>query len=438
MIRKKIFLIIVLVLLVSFFASVSSVLAASSSDEQIKISFTWWGDTKRHELYNAIVDLFEKAYPNIKVDRIFAGWADYWDKLAISIAGGNAPDVIGMHPFLVSDYVPRGALLKLKPYVDSGIIDISHIPESVYKSGFVNDQLYLIAQGVSITAYIYNTVTLDELGVSHPDMDWTWKEFADKCIEIKEAAKAKGKEMYGSYDNSMKFMPSFSNWARSLKGEDAYTSDGKLGFTEDTLTSWFSFWKDLRDKGAVPDAATTTEYYRESVPEEQNLFNVGKCGIYQEPANGLWLTQDLVTNGGDVNLVRMPHSENGGPGEIVEGSHLGITSVSKHPEEAAKFINFFINNTEAQKIFKLEQGVPCTTTAIEAILNDLTPPQKRTIDFAQYALKIAAVAAYPPKGNGEITARFEEIGYEVAYGKITPKEGAIKFMQEANDILSKQ
>lgn len=141
-------------------------------------------------LYNKIVDSFEAANPNIKVDRPFANSATYWDKLATQIAGGNAPDVVGMHQDRVSDYAPKRALLDLKPYVDSGILDISAISESVVKGGYVNGTLYMVAQGVTITGYLYNTATFDQLGVKYPNVDWIWEEFAAKAIEVKKAADA--------------------------------------------------------------------------------------------------------------------------------------------------------------------------------------------------------------------------------------------------------
>jgi len=431
--KNKVVSIIALLLLISLFVGVSSVFAASSSDK-VTISFTWWGDTRRHEIYNKIADLFEAANPNIKVDRLPGSWTQYWDKLATQIAGGNAPDVVGMHQRYVSDYAPRGALLNLKPYIDSGVIDISDLPESVYQGGFINDNLYMIAQGVTTTGFIYNTVTLDELGVPYPDSDMTWKEFAAKAIEIREAAKAKALDMWGSGDNSEQFMPLLAYYARS-NGENIYTKDGDLGFSEETLVNWFKYWKDLRVKGAIPDAATTTEY--RSVPLEQNLFNTGKSGMNLLPANQITLYQNQVTNGGAINITRIPHLEGKQPGEYIEGSYLAITSGSKHPEAAAKFISFFINNTEAQKTFMLEQGVPPTTTAIEAISDDLTVTQKRIINFVSKTLELAGGAPYPPPGSTEVISRFIDINEAVSFGQLTPEEGAAQFMQDAKDILSK-
>jgi len=84
---------------------------SGSKDEKVEIRFSWWGDTGRNEVYNEIVDRFEEEHPNITVKREFGGWGDYWDRLATQIAGGNAPEVVSMHQFYVSDYARRNALL---------------------------------------------------------------------------------------------------------------------------------------------------------------------------------------------------------------------------------------------------------------------------------------------------------------------------------------
>ncbi len=429
MMNKKLFSVITFAILISLFVGVSSVMAA----DEVNISFTWWGDTARHEVYNEIVDMFEEEYPNINVDRYPGSWNQYWTKLSTQAASGTAPDVIGMHPRYVADYAPRGALLDLAPYVESGALDLYNVPSSVKGTGLVDGTQYMIAQGVTMTGYIYNNQTLDDLGISYPALDWTYEDFAKKVTEITETAKAKGIEMWGASDDSSLFIPQFAYYARS-KGEVAYTADGKIGFSEETLAEWFQYWKDLRDTGAIPGAATIVEY--RGLPLEQNLFNTGKIAISTIPANQLWLFQEQVTNGGKLQMVRMPHLADGKPGEYLEGAQFSITSGSEHPDAAAKLISFFINDKEAQELFKLEQGVPPTTTAQEVITDSLTPADQRTVEFVSYALEMAGTAPQPPTGSAEVISVFEEVADSVAFGYMTPEEGAADFMQRAKDILS--
>lgn len=406
----------------------------ANDKEDINISMTWWGDTKRNEVYNKVIDLFEEANPNIKVERPFGTWAEYFDKLSTQIAGGNAPDVIGMHQRYVSEYALRGALYDLQPLVDSGALDVSDIPDSILKSGYVGDKLYMISQGVTGTGTAYNTSTFDQLGVSYPSMDWTWDEFSQKVNEIKAAADTKGMDLWASSDFSIDIY-NFTYWARS-HGEHLFTSEGDLGFSEETAVSWFKLWKDYRDQGFIPDAATVSEY--DSLPLEQSLFATNKIAITGMPASQIGLFQQQVTDDGVVTICRMPHVEGQPDPEYLSGGFFTVNAKSENPEAAGMLISFFINNTEGQKTFKLEQGVPATTTAIDAIKDTLSESEMKSLDFIQNQLvKYSSYEPYPPTGYNEISVNFKTIAMSVAFGEQTPEEAAAQLMKDSNEVLSR-
>lgn len=403
------------------------------SDEQIEISMTWWGDTKRNEVYNKVIDAFEAENPNIKVERPYQTWANYFDILSTQMAGGNAPDVIGMHQRYVSEYTARGALLDLQPYIDSGVLNVSDIPESVLNSGYVNGKLYMITQGMTSTATAYNTAVFDELGVSYPDMDWTVDEFTAKLKELKEAANSKGMTIWPSGDFSQD-LSIFAFWAR-MNGQHLFTEDGKIGFTEDVVASWFDLWKGLREQELIPDAATVVEYV--SLPLEQSLFATKQIAISTMPISQIGQYQALVIDDGQIEMVRFPHLKDKTNPEYISGAFFTVNAASKHPEAAAKLVDFFLNNPEAQKIFKLEQGVPAATTAKTAIESELSDAEKKTMDFVQNQLvKYATAEPYPPTGFNEISSNYVNISSAVAYGEMTPEAGAAEFIKACNDILA--
>ena len=196
------------------------------SSDDIKISMTWWGDTGRNEIYNAVIDLFEDKNPGVKVDRPFASWGEYFDRLSTQIAGGTAPDVIGMHQRYVSEYALRGAFADLQPFVDSGELDLTDFPESVIKAGYVSGTLYMVTQGVTGSGISYNSGVFDQLGVDYPDMDWTWDEYVSKLEELKRAIDASGADLWPSGDLSPDVY-NFSYWVRA-HGENLFTESGEI------------------------------------------------------------------------------------------------------------------------------------------------------------------------------------------------------------------
>ncbi|PPA70409.1 ABC transporter substrate-binding protein [Jeotgalibacillus proteolyticus] len=402
---------------------------SSGGGDEVTIRFSWWGDTKRNEIYNSIIDRFEEANPTIKVDREFGGWNDYWDRLSTQIAGGNAPDVVSMHQFYVSDYARRNALLNMQEFADAGTIDLSNFAEATVESGTVDGNLFMVAKGVTMPGIVYNAGFLEEIGVEPPDMNWTWDEFNEKMLEVNQAMP---EENFGVPDLSGgQLQPNFRYFVRQ-RGNDVFTEDGMLGFEREDLVAWWTMWEDLRQKGAVPDGATTTEY--DSAPLEQNMFTTGLTAFTQVPANQLHLYQEQFDNG-DLEIVRMPGLEDGETGEYIEGAYLSITERSEHPEEAAKFIDFFVNTEEALELFKVEQGSPGSSEMAEFVLPLLEPAQQRAVDFIQETVEYARPAPYAPLGINELEQSFADNASGIAFGQLTVEEAADNFMAAAESIL---
>ena len=402
--------------------------SSGSKKDPVELRFAWWGDTKRNEVYNAIADRFEEEHPNIKIKREAGPWADYWQKLSTQTAGGNAPDVFGMHASYVSDYANRNTLLKLDNYVKDKTIEQSDFPESVVSSGKIYDSLYMIAQGVTMTGFLYNPALFDKLGVKYPADNWTWDDFAKTALELKAKGVTGSADMGGG-----QIQPQFRYFLRQ-NGQDLFSEDGKkLAFEKETLVKWWTFWDDLRKKGGVPTAETTTEF--QNAPLEQSMFVTGKVAMQQLPANQIYLYQQQVKDG-ELKMAKMPTLAGGEKGEFIEGAYLSVSAKSKHPKEAAEFINFFVNSEKSLELFKVEQGSPGSTKMVEYVKPLLEPAQKIAVDFIQETVKDAKPAAYAPMGVAQIEQAYKDAATAVAFGKMSVEQAADKFMKDAQSILN--
>jgi len=403
-------------------------------DGQVTITMSWWGDGKRNDVYNAVIDAFEKENPNIKVERTSANFSGYFDKLATQFAGGAAPDLLGMHQRYASDYASKGSFADLQPFVDAGILDLSDIPSSIVESGKINGTLVFIPQGLSGMAVSYYTKTFDELGVEYPPLSWTWDDFEAKLVEIKKAADAKGMKDFWPCSDFSNDINNFNYWARS-KGEHAFSSDGKLGFSKDTLRSWLEFWKSLRDRGLVPDAETTVEYAGGSY--EQSLYANNNIAMSILPISQLWLYQNLVSEG-EYRLVRFPKIKGGKNPELFSGASYTINAHSLHQKEAAMLMNFFLNNPEGQRIFKQEQGLPPAKKALSIVKKGSNPAQLRSIEFVENSLvPNASPEPYPPAGFNEVNSNFTNCANAVSLGEKGIDQSVDDFFVAAQNILHK-
>ena len=77
------------------------------SDEPVTLSFTWWGNDARHAITEQLIAAFEAEHENITIEPQYTDWAGYWDKLATTVAAGDAPDIIQMDEKQLSTYAAQ-------------------------------------------------------------------------------------------------------------------------------------------------------------------------------------------------------------------------------------------------------------------------------------------------------------------------------------------
>jgi len=411
-------------------AAAATAAPVAKKEDNVSIRFAWWGDGKRHEKYNAIADMYEKQHPNVKIVREFGSFNDYWDKMATQTAGGNMPDVVGMHATYVADYARRNTLLDLGSFVQDGTINLKDFPPAVQEAGKVSGKTVMVAQGVTMTGWEYNTAMFDKLGVKYPDYNWTWDDFTAKALELQKAIKENG--VWAAGDNSGD-ITGVQVFARQ-RGKELFTTEGKLGVNKDDMVAWFSIWDQLRKAKAIPDAATTEQYATVSL--DQGLFVKNKLMLTVFPFNQIPLYQNYIKDG-EVRALRRPLDPKGKEGEFVEGAYLAVSANSKQAKTAADFINFFVNNEEAEKVFKLEQGALGSTKGNDTIKSLLSPAEQRTTDAIQTSLKTAGQLPLPPAGQGAVRTLLTETAQSIAFGKRTVDQGAQDFVDKAAAILNK-
>ena len=142
------------------------------------INFGWWGNQVRDEVTKAASDFFTENYPNITFNLNTQGWSNYWALMSTNAANNDLPDVMQQDYAYIEQWVEAGDLLDLTPYVESGALDLSSMPQNIIDTGKVGDGLYAICCAVNAPAMLYNKTLTDSLGIEVP-MNITWDEFAE-------------------------------------------------------------------------------------------------------------------------------------------------------------------------------------------------------------------------------------------------------------------
>lgn len=397
------------------------------SQEQVTLRFAWWGGQPRHEYTLKVIEMYEKQHPNVNIEAEYANFPDYWKKLAPQAAANNLPDIISMDTAYFAQYGEKGQLEDLSPFTQDGTIDVSSINENALSSGVIDNKLYGFNVGVNAISVITDDEALKKAGLTPPKDDWTWDDFEKLALE------AKGKA--GTYGSNPMFPTDvFLPYYLRQHDQHMYSADGtSLGYSDDQLfVDYFKRQLRLVEAGAFPTPDVQAQI--KGIEDEHIVKGTA-------PMTWNWSNQLVqFTEAGKRPLaLHLPPGPAQKEGLFLKPSmFFSVAKSSKHKEEAAKFINFFVNDIEANKLIKGDRGVPVSSKVVEGIKSVLSPDQAKVVDYvSSVSENSSTISPMDPVGSAEVMKALKDISDEILFKKITPEEGAAKFRQQANEILAK-
>lgn len=388
----------------------------------------WWGNPERDRRTRAALDAYQQKAAGVQVSSESIGWGEYWTKLATQTAGGNAPDLIQMDYRYIYEYARRNTLLALESVMPKPL-DLTTFSPGARDSGKVDGKLYGVTLGTNSKAMIYDTTMFEKVGVKTLDPKWTWDDMARIAAEISKLNPGK---YWGTGDNS-RWEQGFEHWLNQ-RGKFMYTEDGKANFSREEVAEWFELWDKLRKSGAC-------------APAEVAAMNTGGIDMYEisrgqaamSYANSNQVVAFQAINKNKLGMSVFPNLKSGPSGHYIKPAMLmSISARSKAQEEAAKVVQFMVNEEAGVKALGIERGVPGSSGAQKMIAGDLDELGKAQVDYVAEVTKVASpLPPPPPKGAGEIETLLRRVADSVAFGKQDVKAGAAQFHTEAVNVLAR-
>jgi multiple sugar transport system substrate-binding protein len=393
---------------------------SSTEDEAesgpVTISFTWWGNDERAALTEQAIDLFEEANPDITVKSSFSTIDAYIPKLATQIAGGGAPDLFLIPMESVREYSSKNALTPLTDYIDDGTIRTDDLTDEALQVGTIDDKVMGLTLGLANNAMVYNPTVWAAAGAEAPGAGFTWDDLQAAGEKIRAASDGKTAALSDPGGQIAYFeMYLLQN------GKHLFTEEGEVGFTEKDLTAWWTLASELREDGTTTDAETTSTI-------DQSMQNSGLTrGLSAAEFAAASLTGAYSDTLGAENIAIAPFpTDTDESGMTLNGTNVAaVSSKSKHPEAAAKLLDFIVNDEEAGKILGLSRGIPTNSATYEAISPTLEGGNKTVSDFvSEYQDTFQAPAPLAPAGASTIPADFTLAYEQIIFGQTELKDAA--------------
>ncbi|MEK3889540.1 ABC transporter substrate-binding protein [Bacillus sp. FSL K6-3431] len=390
------------------------------------IRLAWWGEQPRHEYMMKVIELYEEKNPHINIEPEYANWDDYWKRMAPMAAANELPDIIQMDLLYLRPYASGQLLENLTKYLNKEVINTKAISIEMLEGGVIANQLFGFPLGMNAPSVIVDQNLLDSANTALPESDWTWEKFKETAISVHNQL-----DIYGT--NGMKPPEVFFPYYLRTNGGSLYNDEGtSLGYDDDQLfIDYFNHQLELVDIGAFPKPDVTEQI---KIIEDELLVN------QQSPMTWGYSNQYfgfLYASNRPLELYPPP-GPNQTDGLLVKPSmFFSIAKSSEQKEEAAKFIDFFINDSEANQLIQGERGIPVSTEIAKALYPNLNDEQQKVFDYVNKVRENSKQVEKPdPIGSIQIVEHLQSISEQILFEKITPAEGAKLFRKEANSILS--
>jgi multiple sugar transport system substrate-binding protein len=316
--------------------------ASLKSELQKKQSITVWAWTPGTE---DAVKMFEKAYPNIKVNlqNVGQGPPHYKKLRTVLKAGKGLPDVVQMEFQYIPSYTITKSLLDMAPYLPKNFL--TNYPEWIQKQINVQGGVYGIPWDSGPMGLIYRQDLLKKAGIKTP-ID-TWDDFAKAAVKYH---KANPKSYLVNLPGGQTGQWLGLFWQAGAQPFSSDPNHLKIDLTSPTIKKVTDYWDKLYKSGAIShDVDFTDAWYQGFAKGKYAGWLSAAWGpiflqSYTKSSKGQWRAQKLPTwNAGDTT------SGNWG------GSTLAVLKDSPHPAAATEFARWILQERQPVQMFTYDR-----------------------------------------------------------------------------------
>jgi multiple sugar transport system substrate-binding protein len=296
----------------------------SGSTKTVTVSYFTFSAAPDHlNTLNALVQIFEKQNPNIRISYTTAPYGDYFTKLQTEIAGGNAPDAFELDYGHFLGYAQSRALLNLSKLARS---DASFHAKVYYPRAYASFALgktqYGLPESFSDVLLFYNKDLFKAAHVAYPTANWTWNDELKAAEKLTNASKG----VFGDFQ-PIQFYEFYKVLAQNggaffnaAKTKATFDSPAGIGAAKWLLEKPGKVMPTTEQMGGLDDAT---------------MFKLGKLAMWH---NGIWQFSAMKDAPFQWDVVVEPAGKH--KANHFFANTVAISSKTAHPKEAWRWLKF--------------------------------------------------------------------------------------------------
>lgn len=324
-----------------------------SAEETVTLKWALW-DISSTVYYQPLIDAYEEANPNVKIEMVDLGSTDYSTVLGTQLSGsGSDFDVVTIKD--VPGYVTlvnKGVLEPLNDLIETDGIDLGQY-SGVTDQVTIDEKLYELPFRSDIWVIYYNKDVFDQAGVDYPSNDMTWADYDELARSV--ADNTPGSEVYGSH---------YHTWRSTIQLDGILDGEHTIldGEYEFTAPYYEMVLAQQTDEICMDYATLKTQglHYSDAFAQGNiAMMNMGSWFIgtlINKIASGEYV--DCANWG----MVKYPHADGVEPGSTLATiTALALPVNAPNKDQAWDFIKF-VTGEEGAKVLAATGSIPAITS----------------------------------------------------------------------------
>lgn len=336
-----------LVALVVAVGTLAALAGSAAARPHASGSFKFFTHTGEQPAFTVLLQNFQKAYPNIKVDASYGpAGAGYGPVLTTMVQAGNIPDVFYGNG-------GTGVLESILPMARAGkLLDLSkqpwakRMPAASHDLFWIGKKLYGLQMDVSPTGLIYNATALQQLGLKPPT---TYAQLRTLCGKISAAGKIPIAFPGAGASTAMQVI------AVSLGINSSWNQQRLSGKTTFAGTKqWLQAYQrllDMKNAGCFQPGSQAT-----GVPQALQLVGAGKAIMFPAPS-AAFATIQHISPGTSFKMIPFPGNTSKAPALVSYSDAISVSAKAPDKAAALTFVNFIAREGQSRLLAKLLGGV---------------------------------------------------------------------------------
>lgn len=401
------------------------------------VTIEFWVDPaegKAEAMWQKAIDEFQQQNPNITPKVVVVPYEDAENKTLTSIAGNVPIDLVYVHPMWNATFAVKGVTVPLDSYIAK---DMSQEELEDFYTGAIayfkwDGQINALPVYSGPNTFYYNKDLLSQAGLEDPwalyqKGDWTITKYDEYIAKLSTGSGAD--RVFGTSGVSRSIRHQ-ANWLWGFGGE-VWSEDFKqtLIDTDKSVEGWDYI------------ASLVTQHVAPTPAESQALpggslggFNSGRIAIYYGIRQSVYQFKE-DGNWGVVPMHKMPDGKEytrDGP------NALGLTKLSKHPDEAWTYLRF-ATTRGVELLMEARATAPTTKTLAksEVWTKSLLPWEPAEVyDVAAKQVETKVLPHLP--GMSEMDRLIQSAFDTIVLGETTAKQAMSEVKPKVDAVLKEK